>query len=74
MNGDWKNISKEKPDMLARMNGKRAEETKAFVSRQSDVYRDPYAVYPADRPRQCMFGATTNRQKCLPCDYGDVAG
>ena len=38
------------------MNGKRAEETKAFVSRQSDVYRDPYAVYPADRPRQCVFG------------------
>lgn len=51
------------------MNGKRAEETKAFVSRQSDVYRDPYAVYPADRPRQCVFGATTNRQKCLPFDH-----
>ena len=66
INGHW---IIEMPEMLAMMNGKRAEETKAFVSRQSDVYRDPYAVYPADRPRQCVFGATTNRQKCLPFDH-----
>ena len=66
INGHW---IIEMPEMLAMMNGKRAEETKAFVSRQSDVYHDPYAVYPADRPRQCVFGATTNRQKCLPFDH-----
>ena len=32
------------------------------------MYRDPYAVFPDDRPRQCVFGATTNRAKCLPFD------
>ena len=33
-----------------------------------DAVDDPYAVFPDDRPRQCVFGATTNRAKCLPFD------
>ena len=58
----------EMSEMLAIMNAKGADEVKSFLSRQSDVYRDPYAVSPDDRPRQCVFGATTNRVKCLPFD------
>ena len=58
----------EMSEMLAIMNAKGADEVKSFLSRQSDVYRDPYAVFPDDRPRQCVFGATTNRVKCLPFD------
>ena len=58
----------EMSEMLAIMNAKDADEVKSFLSRQSDVYRDPYAVFPDDRPRQCVFGATTNRVKCLPFD------
>lgn len=58
----------EMSEMLAIMNAKGADETKSFLSRQSDVYRDPYAIFPNDRPRQCVFGATTNRSKCLPFD------
>ena len=58
----------EMSEMLAIMNAKGADEIKSFLSRQSDVYRDPYAVFPDDRPRQCVFGATTNRVKCLPFD------
>ena len=58
----------EMSEMLAIMNAKGADEVKSFLSRQSDVYRDPYAVFPDDRPRQCVFGATTNRIKCLPFD------
>ena len=58
----------EMSEMLAIMNAKGADEVKSFLSRQSDVYRDPYAVFPDDRPRQCVFGATTNRAKCLPFD------
>ena len=58
----------EMSEMLAIMNAKGADEVKSFLSRQSDVNRDPYAVFPDDRPRQCVFGATTNRIKCLPFD------
>ena len=58
----------EMSEMLAIMNAKGADEVKSFLSRQSDVYRDPYAVFPDDRPRQCVYGATTNRAKCLPFD------
>ena len=58
----------EMSEMLAIMNAKGADEVKSFLSRQSDVYRDPYAVFPNDRPRQCVFGATTNHVKCLPFD------
>lgn len=58
----------EMSEMLAIMNAKGADEVKSFLSRQSDVYRDPYVVFPDDRPRQCVFGATTNRVKCLPFD------
>lgn len=58
----------EMSEMLAIMNAKGADEVKSFLSRQSDVYRDPYAVFADDRPRQCVFGATTNRVKCLPFD------
>ena len=58
----------EMSEMLAVLNTGSSEEAKAFLSRQADVYREPYATLPSDRPRQCVFGATTNRVKCLPFD------
>ena len=43
--------------LLAIMNAKGADEVKSFLSRQSDVYRDPYAVFPDDRPpAMCIRG------------------
>lgn len=33
---------------------------KAFVTIQTDRYREPYARRPVDRPRQCVFAGTTN--------------
>ncbi|MBR3652356.1 MAG: hypothetical protein IKN60_00200 [Bacteroidales bacterium] len=58
----------EMSEMLATANAKSVEEIKSFLSRQKDNYRTPYDKYPEDRPRQCVFGGTTNQQKFLPFD------
>lgn len=55
-------------EMLAAANAKSIEEIKSFVSRQQETYKTPYAVYPADRPRQCVFAGTTNRYDFMPRD------
>ena len=33
-----------------------------------DTYKVPYATYPEDRPRQCIFVGTSNNLDCLPLD------
>ena len=43
---------------------------KAFISGQSDVYRLPYAIHPADHPRHNIFIGTSNRDAFLT----DVTG
>lgn len=58
----------EMPEMLATTSAKYIEENKAFVSRQKDTYKVPYAKYPKDYPRQCVFGGTSNNRGCLPFD------
>lgn len=58
----------ELPEMLATSNAKSIEVIKAFVSRQSDIYRTPYERYPQDRPRQVVFIGTTNKKAFLPLD------
>ena len=58
----------EMSEMIATANAKSIEEIKSFLSRQKETYKVPYEVYPADRPRQCVFGGTTNRQDFLPRD------
>lgn len=44
------------------------EVIKSFLSRQKDNYKTPYDRHPADRPRQCVFGGTTNLVQFLPLD------
>lgn len=58
----------EMSEMLATANAKSIEEIKSFISRQKETYKVPYETYPADRPRQCVFGGTTNKQDFLPKD------
>ena len=56
----------EMSEMMATANAKSIEEIKSFLSRQKEVYKIPYETHPADRPRQCVFAGTTNRQDFLP--------
>jgi predicted P-loop ATPase len=56
------------PEMLAILNAKMVEETKSFISRQSDNYRTPYDRYAVDHPRQCVFAGTSNKTEFLPMD------
>ena len=58
----------EMSEMVATARSKRIEETKSFLSRQKETYRDSYAVYALDRPRQCVFGGTSNIKRFLPFD------
>ena len=58
----------EMSEMIATASAKSIEEIKSFLSRQKETYKVPYEVYPEDRPRQCVFGGTTNRKDFLPRD------
>ena len=44
------------------------EDIKSFISRQSDIYKVPYETQSKDRPRQCVFGGTSNAMDTLPLD------
>jgi predicted P-loop ATPase len=46
------------------------EHVKAFLTRQIDKYRPPYGHVEVDEPRQCVFGATTNRADFLHDETG----
>ena len=65
----------EMSEMMATANVKSIEEIKSFLSRQKEVYKIPYEPHPADRPRQCVFGGTSNAldflplDRCTPCCY-----
>ena len=58
----------EMSEMIATANAKSIEEIKSFLSRQKEVYKIPYEPPPADRPRQCVFGGTSNALDFLPLD------
>ena len=58
----------EMPEMSAIANTRTIEETKAFISRSKDTYKVPYDRFPKDRPRQCIFGGSSNRVSFLPLD------
>jgi predicted P-loop ATPase len=58
----------EMSEMIATANAKSIEEIKSFLSRQKEVYKIPYETHPADRPRQCVFGGTSNAPDFLPLD------
>ena len=50
----------EMSEMIATANARSIEEIKSFLSRQKEVYKIPYETHPEDRPRQCVFGGTSN--------------
>ena len=58
----------EMSEMIATANAKSIEEIKSFISRDKDTYKVPYEVHPMDRPRQCVFGGTSNTLDFLPLD------
>ena len=47
---------------------KDVEAIKAFITRQSDYYRNPYGFFPEDYKRQCVYIGTTNKPQFLPED------
>ena len=47
-------------ELLAVKRQKEVESIKAFITTQVDSYREPYARRTTDRPRACVFAATTN--------------
>jgi len=40
-------------------------QAKKWMTIEKDRYRAPYGRQPADHPRQCVFGGTTNDEECL---------
>lgn len=58
----------EMAEMLGTASAKSVEEIKAFLSRQKETYKTPYAKYPKDRKRQCVFVGTSNKKRFLPLD------
>ena len=58
----------EMSEMLATSSAKSIEEVRSFISRQKETYRTPYESQPKDRPRQCVFGGSSNTMDFLPLD------
>lgn len=58
----------EMSEMNATQSAKSVEEIKAFLSRQKDNYRKPYAREPKDWKRGCVFAGTANKIAFLPLD------
>lgn len=55
---------------LSSLRKSEVEDVKAFVSRQKDYYRKPYARLLEDIPRQCILAGTTNKTDWLKDDTG----
>lgn len=58
----------EMSEMMGAINARTNEAIKSFLSRQKETFRTPYDKLPEDRPRQCVFGGTTNKLQFLPAD------
>jgi hypothetical protein len=56
---------------LSGMGKAETEAVKAFLSQSSDQYRPAYARNAVERPRTCVFVATTNAQAYLPDSTGN---
>lgn len=55
-------------ELLATRRTKDIEATKAYLTRQSDLYREKYHLYAESHPRRCVFIGTTNSIAFLPAD------
>ncbi len=58
----------EMSEMIATSSARTIEDIKSFLSRQKDTYKVPYATYPLDYKRQCVFAGTSNALDFLPLD------
>ena len=65
MRGKW---IVELGEMLAVRRAQDVETIKAFISRQSQDYRQPYGTFAENHPRQCIFIGTSNKPQFLPED------
>lgn len=52
-------------ELLALKRSKESAAVKSFLTRQYDNYRKPYAKYPVNNPRKCIFIGTTNTQQFI---------
>lgn len=58
----------EMSEMLAVKSAKSIEDLKAFITRQSDTYRVPYAKFSVTAKRQSVFCGTSNNYDFMPDD------
>lgn len=56
---------------LSALKGKDMESIKAFISRQSDNYREPYKKHSSEHSRRCIFIGTTNNPVFLRDQTGN---
>ncbi len=55
---------------LDAMNNADVSKVKAFMSRNSDRFREPYARQVVESPRQCVFAGTVNKSEYLRDETG----
>ena len=58
-------------ELLAMTRIKEQEAVKSYLTRIKDHYREPYAQRSEDRPRQCIFIGTTNKEQFLTDKTGN---
>lgn len=58
-------------ELLAMTRTKEQEAVKSYLTRIKDHYREPYARRSDDRPRQCIFIGTTNKEQFLTDKTGN---
>ena len=58
-------------EMLALHKSQEQEAVKAYITRQIDKYRKPYARNPSNLPRRCVFIGTTNNERFLKDKTGN---
>jgi len=58
-------------EMLALTKTTEQEAVKAYITRQVDKYRKPYARNPSNLPRRCTFLGTTNTERFLKDKTGN---
>ena len=61
----------ERSEMLALKRASEQEAVKAYITRQIDKYRKPYARNPTNLPRRCIFIGSTNTQNFLSDKTGN---
>jgi len=58
-------------ELLALTKTKEQEAVKSYLTRQTEKYRMPYDKHVSERPRQCIFIGTTNKEQFLTDKTGN---